>query len=171
MGRRKISQAALSIPAGSPANSSRPSPKNNSRVDLRRQISSNGHFSDYVKSYSDSSLAVEIPRKSGAPSNKAQRSNNGNPSMKSFLGAPALQSSKSKPRKELPPIRSSGNSSTNPSFPNPRRNLQTKILEPARSNGGRPRTLNVRGSSSDFQSSSARTVAPTKKSTTRKKIA
>jgi len=169
MGRRKISQAALSIPAGSPANSSRPSPKNNSSVDLRRQISSNGHFTDHVK-YSDASVAVEIPRKSGAPSNKAQRSNNGNPSMKSFLGAPALQTSKSKPREALRPIRSSGNSSTNPSSPNPRRNPPTKILEPARSNGGRLRTLNVRGPSSEFQSSSTRTVAPTKKSTTRKKI-
>ena len=36
MGRRKISQVALSIPAGSPANSSRPSPKNSSSVDLVR---------------------------------------------------------------------------------------------------------------------------------------
>ena len=133
-------------------------------------MSSNGHFSDHAKSNSDSSLAVEIPRKSGAPTNKAQRSNNGNPSMKSFLGAAALQSSKSKPREELPTIRSSGNSSTNPSSRNPRRNPPTKILEQARSNGGRPRTLNVRGLSSEFQSSSTRTVAPTKKSTTRKKI-
>lgn len=170
MSRRKISQAALSIPAGSPANSSRPSLKNNSCVDLRRQMSSNGHFSDHAKSNTDSSLAAEIPRKSGAPTNKAQRSNNGNPSMKSFLGAAALQSSKSKPREELPTIRSSGNSSTNPSSRNPRRNPPTKILEQARSNGGRPRTLNVRGLSSEFQSSSTRTVAPTKKSTTRKKI-
>ena len=133
-------------------------------------MSSNGHFSDHAKSNSDSSLAVEIPRKSEAPTNKAQRSNNGNPSMKSFLGAAALQSSKSKPREELPTIRSSGNSSTNPSSRNPRRNPPTKILEQARSNGGRPRTLNVRGLSSEFQSSSTRTVAPTKKSTTRKKI-
>ena len=127
-------------------------------------MSSNGHFSDHAKSYSDSSLAVEIPRKSGAPSNKAQRSNNGNPSTKSFLGAAALQTSKSKPREALPPIRCSGNSSTNPSSPNPRRNPPTKILEPAPSNGGRLRT-------SEFQSSSARTVATRKKSTTRKKIA
>lgn len=36
MGPKKISHAATSIPAGSPANASRPSPKNNSSVDLVR---------------------------------------------------------------------------------------------------------------------------------------